>query len=76
MKDIAVGSDAWVDAQSGDDSFATLNRDGSVVVDWAAVRKMAADVRKARSAEPPEPVTEGACIAALLWAVAQPGVTP
>lgn len=56
--------------------FARLNVDGTATVDWPVVRRLAAEVRARKAADPMARLGDGEAIAALLWAVMQPGVKP
>lgn len=56
--------------------FARLNVDGSATVQWDIVRSVARRVADAKSADPLALVNERDAVAALLWAVGQPGVKP
>lgn len=56
--------------------FARLNADGSATVRWDIVRDKARTVFDAKRADPLCIVSEWDAVAALIWAVAQPGVRP
>lgn len=62
-------------AQNGDE-FARLNADGTAIVYWTRVRAIAADVCARKALDKTATIETHEAIAALLWAVGQPDVTP